>query len=112
MEGAIAGRRAIAISFPFFSGWNNWTPEQLGAATRVAGSVTEQLWSGWDECCDLFNVNIPVSVAEDDHEVLFTEVDTTAQYQSLYGASSANAMLAANCMQDATCANPQHRCDV
>ena len=87
MEAAIAGRRAIAISFPFFSGWDNWTPEQLAAAIRVAGLVTQQLWQQWGSGSgpDIYNVNVPVSIDEQQHEVLFTTVDAAAQYTSLYG---------------------------
>ena len=35
MEGVLAGRKAVAISFPFFSGFNNWTSEEVTDAVRV-----------------------------------------------------------------------------
>ena len=35
MEGALAGRRAIALSFPFFNGWSNWTPQDIDAAIQA-----------------------------------------------------------------------------
>lgn len=87
MEGAIAGRKAIAISFPFFHGWGRWTEEEVSAAVRVAGSVSARLWREWDAQAgpSLFNVNVPISVSETEHEVLFTSVDTYAQYEGLYG---------------------------
>lgn len=83
MEAAIAGRRSIAISFPFFSGWNNWTADQISAAVAAAGVVTENLWENWASEADLYNVNVPLQLAEN-HKVLKTKVDTTAQYRSLY----------------------------
>lgn len=92
MEAAIAGRRAIAISFPFFSGWGNWSEEQMQAAVRVAGAVSSDLWQHWNgggSGALLYNVNVPVSVSEASHEVLFTQVDTAAQYEGLYGKRSA-----------------------
>ena len=90
MEAAIAGRKAIAISFPFFNGWGNWTEDQVQAAVRVAGAVSSDLWQHWSSSDGgsalLYNVNVPVSVSEGSHEVLFTQVDTAAQYERLYGA--------------------------
>lgn len=90
MEAAIAGRKAIAISFPFFSGWGNWTEDQVQTAVRVAGAVSSDLWQHWSSSNGgsalLYNVNVPVSVSEGSHEVLFTRVDTAAQYEGLYGA--------------------------
>ena len=35
MEGVLAGRKAIAISFPFFGGFNNWSSEEVADAVRV-----------------------------------------------------------------------------
>ncbi len=87
MEGAIAGRKAIAMSFPFFHGWGKWTDAEVAAAVRVAGSVSARLWREWDgqPGPSLFNINVPISVSEAEHEVLFTTVDTAAQYERLYG---------------------------
>ena len=35
LEGAIGGRKAVAVSFPFFSGWDNWTDTDINTAVRV-----------------------------------------------------------------------------
>ena len=35
MEGCLAGRRSIAISFPFFQGFHNWTDAEIGNAVKV-----------------------------------------------------------------------------
>ena len=38
LEGAISGRRAVAVSFPFFQGWDNWTDADVETAVQVAPS--------------------------------------------------------------------------
>ena len=43
MEGCLAGRKAVAISFPFFKGWNNWTPEEVDTSVKVC-KQTKLLW--------------------------------------------------------------------
>lgn len=63
MEAAIAGRKSIAISFPFFSGWNNWTDDQVSAAVAATGSVTETLWDSWSPDADMYNVNVPLQAS-------------------------------------------------
>ncbi len=35
MEGALAGKMGIALSFPFFNGWENWTQEDIDSAIQV-----------------------------------------------------------------------------
>ena len=35
MEGVLAGRKAVAISFPFFSGFNTWSNEEVVDAVQV-----------------------------------------------------------------------------
>ncbi len=62
MEAAVAGRRAIAISFPFFNGWGNWSEQEIDTAVNAAGAVTEQLWQSWGEDVDMYNVNVPIQV--------------------------------------------------
>lgn len=48
MEAAIAKRRAVALSFPFFEGWNGWTQEQIDEAASISGDVIGELWRNWD----------------------------------------------------------------
>ena len=47
MEAAIARRRAVALSFPFFDGWNGWTREQIDEAASISGDVVADLWTNW-----------------------------------------------------------------
>ena len=96
LEGAICGKKAIAISYPFFSGWNNWTDEQIMDAVNVTGDVIHDLWNSWstetsESTNDLFyNVNVPLSI-ENKHSseenlrlVRRTFVDTATDYTSLF----------------------------
>ena len=34
MEGVIAGRKAVAVSFPFKDGFGNWSPEEVRTAMK------------------------------------------------------------------------------
>lgn len=43
MEGCIAGRRAVAVSFPFFQGWDNWTDADIDSAVQVGSLWSEPL---------------------------------------------------------------------
>ena len=36
LEGSISGCKAIAVSFPFFQGWDNWTDADVDSAVQVA----------------------------------------------------------------------------
>ena len=61
--GAVAGRRAVALSFPFFSGWNNWTPAEVDAAVATSGRVVQSLWEDWPSAAsadhvEVYNVNV------------------------------------------------------
>ena len=66
LEGTLAGRRAIAISFPFNSGWGNWPAEDVAAAVEVAARVTTELWGMWCQsggAAPLYNINVPLGGA-------------------------------------------------
>ena len=45
LEGAISGRRAVAVSFPFFRGWDNWTDADVDSAVQVASTLIKALLS-------------------------------------------------------------------
>ena len=40
LEGSIAGRKAVAVSFPFFQGWDNWSAADVDTAVQVALPLT------------------------------------------------------------------------
>ena len=59
----MAGRRAVALSFPFFNGWNNWTEAEVEAAIAASGRVLQSLWEDWPasgspEHVEVYNVNV------------------------------------------------------
>ncbi len=35
LEGALAGKKGVALSFPFFNGWENWNQEDIDSAIQV-----------------------------------------------------------------------------
>ncbi len=43
LEGSIAGRKSVAISFPFFSGFGNWGQEDLEIALEVSSPLQVNL---------------------------------------------------------------------
>ncbi len=36
LEGSIGGRKAVAVSFPFFQGFDNWSTADIDSAVQVA----------------------------------------------------------------------------
>ena len=106
LEGAVAGKKSIALSFPFRNGFGNWSDAELRLAVEASGRVVRDLWEGWGEGVDLYNVNVPLdfnrgagkgegegggeggetssSSAGFEFRVSATTVDPGAQYSSLY----------------------------
>ena len=94
LEGAVAGKRAVALSFPFKNGFGNWTDDELRLAIEASGKVVVDLWEGWGDGVDLYNVNVPLDfnraagaggpARPGGFEVSATTVDPGAQYSSLY----------------------------
>jgi len=60
MEAAVAGRRAVALSFPFFHGWGGWTDAELAAAVSASADLVARLWAEWAPNVDVYNVNVPL----------------------------------------------------
>jgi len=53
----------VALSFPFFNGWDNWTPAEVAAAVATSGCVVQSLWEDWpavksSEHAEVYNVNV------------------------------------------------------
>lgn len=97
LESAIAGRRAVAISFPFFDGWNKWTDAQIEDAVSIAGDVLLELWSNWDaDMADVYNVNIPLGIRDDKADedarslIRRTFIDEATDYESLFKRADTN----------------------
>ena len=57
----------MALSFPFFNGWNNWTPAEVEAAVATSGRVVQSLWEEWpaaesSEYAEVYNVNVRLPI--------------------------------------------------
>jgi len=95
MEGVIAGRRAMAVSFPFKDGFGKWSPEEIDSAVTAAGETVSTLWDEWDsdqQGVELYNVNVPLGfVAGNGNGEWVREhtfVDTLAGYSGLFGSTT------------------------
>jgi 5'/3'-nucleotidase SurE len=74
LEAAVCKRRAIALSYAFFS--RNHDSGIIAKASRPSGSVIEGLAKQWPEdgSVDLYSVNIPLLEGLEEGKVLFTGV--------------------------------------
>ena len=72
LEAAVCKRRAIALSYAFFS--RNHDPVIIAAASRRSVRVIESLWRQWpdDGSVDLYSVNVPLVEQVENKEALFT----------------------------------------
>ncbi|KAL8926303.1 MAG: hypothetical protein Q9208_003025 [Pyrenodesmia sp. 3 TL-2023] len=70
MEAAVCRRRAIALSFAFFS--RNHDPEIIAGASRTSLKVVEHLMKHWDEGVDLYSVNVPLIEGVEEKKVIYT----------------------------------------
>ena len=61
MEGAILGRRAVAVSFPFFQGWDNWTDADVDSAVQVASTLIKALLSLNTQMLFMMNAGLWIS---------------------------------------------------
>ncbi|KAI4198241.1 MAG: hypothetical protein LQ350_005403 [Teloschistes chrysophthalmus] len=70
MEAAICRKRAIALSYAFFS--RNHDPEIIAGASRMSVKLIEHLMSKWDEGVDLYSVNVPLVEGVEGKKVFYT----------------------------------------
>lgn len=68
LEGAMAGRRAVALSFPFRHGFGGWTDAKLARAVAASVDVVVGLWDDWGVGVDLYNVNVPLDFDREGRE--------------------------------------------
>jgi len=83
LEAAVCRKRAIALSYAFFS--RNHDSEIIAAAGRRGVKVIEALWKAWPEdgSVDLYSVNVPLLEGLEKEKVLYTGV-----LQNYWGAGS------------------------
>ncbi len=70
MEAAVCRKRAIALSFAFFS--RNHDPDIIAGASRTSVKVVEHLMKHWDEGVDLYSVNVPLIEGVEEKKVMYT----------------------------------------
>lgn len=72
MEAAICGKKAIALSYAFFT--RDHDPEIIGGASRLSVKLVEHLWNRWGKDVDLYSVNVPLVKDVEQHKVLYTHM--------------------------------------
>ncbi|KAL8846974.1 MAG: hypothetical protein Q9221_007968 [Calogaya cf. arnoldii] len=70
MEAAVCRKRAIALSYAFFS--RNHDPEIIAGASRTSVKLVEHLAGHWDDGVDLYSVNVPLIEGIEGKKVLYT----------------------------------------
>ena len=70
MEAAVCRKRAIALSFAFYS--RDHDPELIAGACRLSIRLLEHLYKHWDEDVDLYSCNVPVIADVENHKVMYT----------------------------------------
>lgn len=70
MEAAICGKRAIALSYAFFS--RDHDPEIIAGASRLSLKLVEHLYDNWGTDVDLYSVNVPLIKDVENHKVMYT----------------------------------------
>ncbi|KAF7853387.1 hypothetical protein EAF04_010681 [Stromatinia cepivora] len=72
MEAAVCKRKAIALSYAFFT--RNHDPEIIGGASRIGVKIIEYLYNNWGEGVDLYTVNVPLVEGVEERKVLWTNM--------------------------------------
>lgn len=72
MEGAVCGKRSIALSYAFNSRVHD--PEIIAGASRHSVKIVEYLLKNWGEGVELYSINVPVQAGVEDEKVLYTHM--------------------------------------
>ncbi|KAJ5601468.1 Survival protein SurE-like phosphatase/nucleotidase [Penicillium lagena] len=72
MEGALCGKRSIALSYAFSS--RNHDPVVIAEASRHSVRLIEYLCSHWADDVDLYSVNVPLEPGVSQNKVLYTNM--------------------------------------
>lgn len=70
MEAAVCAKKAIALSFAFYS--RDHDPELIAAASRRAVKVIEHLYRNWSPNTDLYSINVPLVPGVETHKIVYT----------------------------------------
>ncbi|KAH7041985.1 survival protein sure-like phosphatase/nucleotidase [Macrophomina phaseolina] len=72
MEGAVCGKRSIALSFAFFD--RNHDANIISEACEQAVKVIEHLAANWGEDAHLYSVNVPLQAGVSGRKTVWTEM--------------------------------------
>ena len=70
MEAAVCGKKAIALSYAFYS--RHHDPEIIAGASRLAVRVLEHLMKSWGNDVDLYSINVPLIKGVENNRVMIT----------------------------------------
>jgi tubulin---tyrosine ligase len=82
LEGAVCGKKAIALSYPFES--REHDAEILAEAANLSTRLLEKLVAEWPEDVHLYSINVPVRKGISDAKIVYTEM---LQNQWTHGSS-------------------------
>lgn len=72
MEAAICGKKAIALSYAFFS--RDHDPDIIGGAARLSVKLVEYLYNNWGKDADLYSINVPLVKDVEKHKIMYTHM--------------------------------------
>jgi 5'/3'-nucleotidase SurE len=72
LEAAICKRRAIALSYAFFT--RNHDPDIIAGASRLSLQIIEYLYKNWGNNVDLYSVNVPLVEGVEGRKVIWTNM--------------------------------------
>lgn len=72
MEGAVCGRRSIALSYAFSS--RNHDPVVIAEASAHSVRLIEYLCANWADGVDLYSVNVPLEPGVSRNKILYTDM--------------------------------------
>lgn len=70
MEAAVCRKKAIALSFAFFS--RDHDPDTIAGACRLSVKLIEHLHEHWDQDADLYSCNVPVVADVENRKIMCT----------------------------------------
>ena len=70
MEAAVCRRRAIALSYAFYS--RDHDPDLIAGASRLSVKLIEHLYSNWGQDVDLYTINVPLIKDVENHKIMYT----------------------------------------
>jgi tubulin--tyrosine ligase len=72
MEAATHRRKAIALSYAFYS--RDHDPVIIAGASRLSVKIIEHLYANWGEDVDLYSINVPLIEGVENNKVMYTNV--------------------------------------